>query len=897
MRGRFLICIAHLQFNIDNLINLGEKLMLSSKEIRQAFIDFFVSKDHTVVKSAPVIPINDPTLLFTNAGMNQFKNYFLGIEEPQFKRACSVQKCIRASGKHNDLEDVGKDGRHHTFFEMLGNWSFGDYYKREAIEWAWEFVTEYMGLDRKNLWVSIYRDDEEAYNIWLNNTGVERNRIIRLGNIEEGDEENFWSMGETGPCGPCSEIYYDYSPEIEKSFNEGEKSGEIIELWNLVFMEYNRLEDGTLENLPAKNIDTGMGLERATAVLQGVKSNYETDLFIPIIRRIEEITSVKMDKKNQVSFQVIADHIRALSFAIADGVLPSNEGRGYVIRRILRRAVRHGRLLGMDEAFLYRIVDSVVEIMGNPYPELREAYNHVKNVIYNEEELFLKTLDRGLDEFNRTVKDIKNKGGKVFPGKGAFILHDTYGFPLDLTRIMAEEEGLILDESGFYKEMDNQRARSQKQTKFKANFDKEQWIEFKNSDKTVFTGYDTLVQDGMRIVRYKKRDDTYYIIFDVTPFYAESGGQVGDRGVIESKSAKLEVIDVKKMSEYFVHLCKLIEGDIRNVTYTGRVDEQRRRRTMANHTATHLLHYALRNIVDRSIVQAGSLVAPDRLRFDFNHYGPVPEEKLEAIENLVNEIILKNLQINVYCDVPIEEAKRMGAVALFGEKYGEKVRVVEVEGISREFCGGTHVRRTGDIGPFKILKESSVATGIRRIEAITNIDALKFFKNLEMILKRASNLLKSGYENIPDKIQQLEERIAKLENELKKSRKRSFVDEIEKSVEKTKAGDYEIVHLSISDSSADEMREISDKIKNSLNKGVVLITSSKKGSDISSVLLAANEKAVMDGVHAGNLLREILKECGGKGGGRPHLAQGGGCKKTEIGRVINLLKKKLENVA
>ncbi len=871
--------------------------MKKSFELRESFLNYFKEKGHAVVRSSKVIPENDPTLLFTNAGMNQFKNYFLGIEEPQFKRACSVQKCIRASGKHNDLEDVGKDGRHHTFFEMLGNWSFGDYYKREAIEWAWEFVTEYMGLDRKNLWVSIYRDDEEAYNIWLNNTGVERNRIIRLGNIEEGDEENFWSMGETGPCGPCSEIYYDYSPEIEKSFNEGEKSGEIIELWNLVFMEYNRLEDGTLENLPAKNIDTGMGLERATAVLQGVKSNYETDLFIPIIRRIEEITSVKMDKKNQVSFQVIADHIRSLSFAIADGVLPSNEGRGYVIRRILRRAVRHGRLLGMDEAFLYRIVDSVVEIMGNPYPELREAYNHVKNVIYNEEELFLKTLDRGLDEFNRTVKDIKNKGGKVFPGKGAFILHDTYGFPLDLTRIMAEEEGLILDESGFYKEMDNQRARSQKQTKFKANFDKEQWIEFKNSDKTVFTGYDTLVQDGMRIVRYKKRDDTYYIIFDVTPFYAESGGQVGDRGVIESKSAKLEVIDVKKMSEYFVHLCKLIEGDIRNVTYTGRVDEQRRRRTMANHTATHLLHYALRNIVDRSIVQAGSLVAPDRLRFDFNHYGPVPEEKLEAIENLVNEIILKNLQINVYCDVPIEEAKRMGAVALFGEKYGEKVRVVEVEGISREFCGGTHVRRTGDIGPFKILKESSVATGIRRIEAITNIDALKFFKNLEMILKRASNLLKSSYENIPDKIQQLEEKIAKLENELKKSRKRSFVDEIEKSVEKTKAGDYEIVHLSISNSSADEMREISDKIKNSLNKGVVLITSSKKGSDISSVLLAANEKAVMDGVHAGNLLREILKECGGKGGGRPHLAQGGGCKKTEIGKVINLLKKKLENVA
>ena len=867
--------------------------MKKSFELRESFLSFFKEKGHTIVKSSKVVPDNDPSLLFTNAGMNQFKNYFLGIDQPPFKRACSVQKCIRASGKHNDLEDVGKDGRHHTFFEMLGNWSFGDYYKKEAIEWAWEFVTKYMNLDKKNLWVSIYKDDEEAYHIWSKMIGVDENRIIRLGNIEEGDEENFWSMGEVGPCGPCSEIYYDYSPEVEKGFEEGERSGEIIELWNLVFMEYNRRGDGTLENLPAKNIDTGMGLERAIAVLQGVKSNYETDLFKPIIASIENITSVKMKKENMVSFQVIADHIRALSFAIADGVLPSNEGRGYVIRRILRRAVRHGRLLGMDRAFLFRIVDSVVEIMGNAYPELREAYNHIVNVIHNEEELFLKTLDRGLDEFNRAVKDLKKRGINVFPGSEAFILHDTYGFPLDLTRIMAEEQGLALDESSFYKEMENQRTRSQSKSKFKAEIDQGEWVNLRNDEKTVFTGYDTLVQDNMRIIRYKKMNNTYHIIFNITPFYAESGGQLADKGIIESEGIKLEVLDVKKVSNYHVHICKLVNGKLEDGLFVGRVDEKRRRKTMANHTATHLLHYALRTIVDRSIVQAGSLVAPDRLRFDFNHYGPVADEKLEDIEKLVNDIILRNLPVNIYNDIPIEEAKKMNAIALFGEKYGERVRIVEIEGISREFCGGTHVSRTGDIGPFKIIKESSVATGVRRIEALTNIEALKFFKNIEIVLKKASQLLKSSYENVPDKILQLEEKIADLEKEIKKSRKKSFVDEIEKSIEKVKVGDYEIIHLSITDSSADEMREISDKIKATLDKGVVLITSSKKRDDVSSVLLAVSEKAVKNGIHAGNLLREILKECGGKGGGRSHLAQGGGCKKNEINKVVYKLQQLL----
>ncbi len=867
--------------------------MKSSSELRREFLDFFKSKGHVVVKSSKVIPENDPTLLFTNAGMNQFKNYFLGIEEPPYKRACSVQKCIRASGKHNDLEDVGKDGRHHTFFEMLGNWSFGDYYKREAIQWAWEFVTQIMGIDKESLWVSVYKDDDEAYFIWRDEIGVDEARIVRLGDIENGDEENFWSMGETGPCGPCSELYYDYSPENAKSFSEGESSGEIVELWNLVFMEFNRREDGTLENLPAKNIDTGMGLERATAVLQGVKSNYETDIFQPIIKNIEIVTGKAFNDKNMVSFQVIADHIRALSFAIADGALPSNEGRGYVLRRILRRAVRHGRLLGMDKPFLYRIVDSVVKKMSEAYPELKDAQRHIENVIYNEEELFYKTLDRGLEEFNKTVKMLNEKGEKVFPGEEAFLLHDTFGFPLDLTRVMAEEKGFQLDEEGFFREMEKQRSRSQQGNVFKVELDHGEWVEFRDINKTIFTGYDTLVQEDMRIIRYRKRDEIYYVVFDKTPFYAESGGQVGDQGYIIGEGVKLRVDDVKKMADFHVHICKLLEGEIRDVEYRGEVDKKRRRRTMANHTATHLLHYALRKIVNESIVQSGSYVAPDRLRFDFNHYGPLKEEEIKKIEELVNNIILENRPINIYKDVPIEEAKRMGAVALFSEKYGERVRIVEVEGISREFCGGTHVSRTGDIGPFKILKESSVATGIRRIEAVTNVDALRLFMNYEEILKKLSVMLKSGYEELPQKVMQLEEKIADLENSLKKARKRSFVEDLDKKIQKAKTGKYELVHLSITDSNPDEMREISDKIKSGLKNGVVLITSFNKESNKGMVLLSAGKDAINNGVHAGKLLKEILTACGGKGGGKPHLAQGGGCKKEDVERLFNLLKEKL----
>ena len=870
--------------------------MKKSFELRESFLKFFEEKKHTVVKSSKVIPENDPTLLFTNAGMNQFKNYFLGVETAPFKRACSVQKCIRASGKHNDLEDVGKDGRHHTFFEMLGNWSFGDYYKKEAIEWAWEFVTEYMKIDKKHLWVSIYKDDDEANDLWQTVIGVNPGRIVRLGDIENGDEENFWSMGETGPCGPCSEIYYDYSPDIKKSFNEGEKNGEIVELWNLVFMEYNRKEDGSFESLPAKNIDTGMGLERATAVLQGVRSNYETDLFTPIMSRIEEVTGTKMTGKTIVSFQVIADHIRALSFAIADGALPSNEGRGYVLRRILRRAVRHGRILGMEKPFLYSIVVSVIEIMGKAYPEIVEARTHIENVLYNEEELFFKTLDRGIEEFNKTVELLKKTGKEVFPGKEAFVLHDTYGFPLDLTRIMAEDEGFSLDEEGFYQEMEKQKSRSQKAHKFKVELEQGEWVEFRDINKTIFTGYDTLVQQDMKIVRYRRRDNLYYVVFDKTPFYAESGGQVGDIGTIEGVGVSLKVIDVKKMSDFHVHICELSRGEIEDVEYTGKVDEKRRKRTMANHTATHLLHYGLRKVVDKNIVQTGSHVAPDRLRFDFNHYGPLKEIEIQKIESLVNDIILENRKVNIYKDVPIEKAKEMGAIALFGEKYGDYVRMVEIEGISKELCGGTHVNLTGDIGPFKILKESSVSTGTRRIEAVTNIDALILFREHEKILKETSRLLRSTFDEIPEKIINLEKRIADLENEIKKIRRRSLVDEIDRKIEKVKVGNFELVHITINDSSAEEMRELSDKIKSGLENGVVFVTSIQKEKKEASVLLAADSDAVKKGVHAGDILRGILEKCSGRGGGRPHLAQGGGCLSTKIEDVFNELKKKLESL-
>jgi alanyl-tRNA synthetase len=858
---------------------------MTSGDFREAFLRFFEERGHEIVKSSPVVPHDDPTLLFTNAGMNQFKNYLLGIEPSPYRRAASVQKCIRASGKHNDLEDVGKDGRHHTFFEMLGNWSFGDYYKKEAAEWSWEFVCAVMGLSEDRLWVSVYKDDEEAYDIWLNTIGVDKKRIVKLGDIEKGDMENFWSMGDTGPCGPCSEIHYGYFPQKDEDFVRASEEGQIIELWNLVFMEFNRSQDGSLTPLPAKNIDTGMGLERALAILQHAHSNYETDLFSPLFKKMEELSGVSARADGYlVSMQVIVDHIRSLAFAIADGAVPSNEGRGYVLRRILRRAVRHGKLLGLDRPFLHLLVDSLTEEMGGAYPELEMRKAAIQSIVRNEEEMFFRTLDRGLDEFAKTVERLKKEGKRVFPGEEAFVLHDTYGFPLDLTRIMAEEEHMSLDTEGFENRMDLQRKRAKESSKFRGDYERGDWEFFRNETTTVFTGYDVTTQADMRLVKYRRSDSELFLVFDRTPFYGEAGGQVGDTGWIEGDGTRIRIKDVTRSGEIFIHLGETEAGEIRDVEYTGYVDVARRKKIMANHTATHLLHYALRRIFGPHVTQAGSLVAPDRLRFDFTHYKALTDGQIAEIEKIVNVAVLQNLPVRTHLDVPIDEAMNMGAMALFGEKYGENVRVVQVDELSTELCGGTHTERTGDIGLFKIVRESSISSGVRRVEATTHISSLEMIEKNESVLKALSETLGVPFEEIPEKVNALRQRISELEKQLKKGKKQKFEELFDYEKDVCRAGKFNLVLLRLPDHSLDELREISDRIKSKVSNAVVFLASSEGNRAV--YVLAATEDAMKNGIHSGNLLKDVLKEFGGRGGGRSHLAQGGGTAADKIDAVF-----------
>ena len=870
--------------------------MIVSSDLRKKFLDFFKKNGHKVVASSTVVPIDDPTLLFTNAGMNQFKNLFLGIETPEYRRTCSVQKCIRASGKHNDLEDVGMDGRHHTFFEMMGNWSFGDYYKREAAEWAWEFTTEILGLPTESLWVSIYKDDDEAYDIWHNGIGVDKPRLVRLGDLEKGDEENFWSMGATGPCGPCSEILYDYVPGKKKSFEEGSRTGDICELWNLVFMEFNREQDGKLVPLPEKHIDTGMGLERTLAVLQGKRSNYETDLFIPLMEKIEKLSGRSRDS-HLVSFQVISDHIRSLAFAISDGAVPSNEGRGYVLRRMLRRAARHGKILGLDRPFLHDLIDPLVGMMKDPYVELSDRQQLIERLIFNEEELFLRTLDRGLAEFERTAEKLKNKSMTVFPGKEAFLLHDTYGFPFDLTELMAREKGLSVDRVTFDREMEGQKRRARQGSKFKAEVEQGEWIKIGEDTSTRFFGYDRTDLDDMRVLKYREEENKVLLVFDRTPFYAESGGQVGDTGYVEAEGVRIGVEDVTPMGELLVHVCTLDEGSLDEKTlrlvFSGHVDVERRKRIMANHTATHLLHSALKQVVGTNATQAGSLVAPDRLRFDFNHYNRMDREQLDRIEEIVNSAIMANIPVNVKSEVPMQEAREMGAVALFGEKYGEKVRVVTVDEHSTELCGGTHAERTGDIGLFKILKEGSISSGVRRIEAVTGTQSLLLVRQGEKILDEAAMILRTNPEGIIDGLNKLVERSGDLERRLKKEKKKGMQDMFDIEKDKVVAGKYSLLHIEIPDLSGDELREVSDSVKGRVKMGVIFITSRNKGKV--GCVISVTDDAVKEGLHAGTLLEKIAPQFGGRGGGRPQLAQGGGTNpqgtEKAFERLIEIVKK------
>ena len=825
--------------------------MTSSREIRQQFFDFFKSKEHRIVPSAPVIPHGDPTLLFTNAGMNQFKDVFLGAGKRDYTRAADTQKCIRVSGKHNDLEEVGVDTYHHTFFEMLGNWSFGDYYKEEAIAWAWELLTEVWKLEKERLYATVFRTDDEAFEIWKKYLPEER--------IQRFDEkDNFWEMGDTGPCGPCSEVHYDNTPDLSGASLVNAGVPEVIEIWNLVFIQYNRKKDGSLEELTAKHVDTGMGFERICAVLQNKESNYDTDIFMPIINKIEEMSGKKynggLTDPDSIAMRVIADHVRTLSFAIADGALPGNEGRGYVLRRILRRGCRFARNLGFTEPIIYKLLPILFDNMGDVFPELLEQKVVIEKVIKGEEESFLQTLERGLEKIETIIAGLGDE--KEIPGSEAFLLYDTFGFPLDLTELIARERGYTVDTAGFDKNMKEQKERSRAARKVQSAE-----VELPVVDaSTEFLGYDELTAEGKVLYVHENQ-----VVLDKTPFYAESGGQISDTGKIILAGNEYEVVDVKKSGEAFIHIC---DRDVENLVGSmavASVDEERRRHIMRNHSATHLLHEALRETLGNHVKQAGSLVAPDYLRFDFNHFEKVSEEEITKIEKMVNQKILENIYVDTKV-LSIEEAQKNGKIKMFfGDKYGDEVRVITMDkNFSMELCGGTHVKNTAEIGLLKITSESSIAAGIRRIEAVTGKGVEEYIFNQQ--------------EKINDTLKQKDELFAKikqLEKEISGLRSQDAKGGIDEMINNAKTvGDVKILTAKLEMESVDELRTLADEIRNKLaNNGIALlaIASEDKVQLVCTVTDDLKKKAP-----AGKLIGLAARQLGGGGGGKPHMATAGG---------------------
>ena len=835
---------------------------MTSKEIRKSFIEFFEEKNHKFIRSSSVVPSDDPTLLFTNAGMNQFKPIFLDQIIPEDLRAVNSQKCIRVSGKHNDLEEVGVDTFHHTFFEMLGNWSFGDYYKREAIQWAWELFTKKWELDKERLWATVYKDDDEAFNLWLEVTDIKPERVIRC-----GKKDNFWEMGDTGPCGPCSEIHFYIGDNPEKQHASGvNNSDKYWELWNLVFIQNNRLEDGTLVELPAKHVDTGAGLERIAAVMQGKDSNYDTDLFQPVILAIQE--KAKSDyKNNPIPHRVIADHIRMLCFSIADGALPSNDGRGYVLRRILRRASRFGRSLGLEDPFMFELVSILIETMGENFPEINEKKTHIEKVIHAEETSFNDTLDRGLNHFEKII----NQGGVVdISGEDAFKLYDTYGFPLDLTQLMAREKNLNVDEEGFHDCMRKQKEKAKSSGKFKISSEPLEWISVSDKSDSVFIGYESLESDSQIIEYSKNKEGEIYLILDQTPFYAESGGQVGDRGKIMGENISLDVVDVKNKNQSIVHICKgTFEYLAPNVHCT--VEKTRRDKTRNNHTATHLLHKALKNILGDHVNQAGSLVHPDYLRFDLTHFEKITKNQIAEVEKMVTAQILENKKLEVSIK-SYDEAKSQGAEALFGEKYREEVRVVKVGEYSMELCGGTHVNRTGDIGMFKIIEESSLASGVRRIVALTGTNALEEIQRNHSVLDILQKKLNVSYPEIISRVNTLIDDKKELEKKVKKRSFTNFEHDIFSDAEKI--GEVNFILKKVNVDNMDELKSLGDQIFNKLSNGIAVLFS--EGEEKPMALIVVAKKLNESGIVAGDLAREIGSFMGGGGGGKPHMATAGG---------------------
>ncbi len=854
--------------------------MMKSAEIRDAFLKFFESKGHTIVASSSLIPGNDPTLLFTNAGMNQFKDCFLGADKRSYNRAVSSQRCVRAGGKHNDLENVGYTARHHTFFEMLGNFSFGDYFKHDAIRFAWEFLTskDWLAIPSEKLWVTVYASDDEAFDIWNKEVGVPAERIIRIGDNKGAPyaSDNFWAMGDTGPCGPCTEIFYDHGADIwgGPPGSPEEDGDRYIEIWNNVFMQFNRTADGVLHPLPAPSVDTGMGLERISAVMQHVHSNYEIDLFQHLLAAAAEATG-NHDMENK-SLRVIADHIRSCSFLVSDGVLPSNEGRGYVLRRIIRRAIRHGNQLGQKQPFFHKLVKALAEVMGDAYPELHKNQAHIEKVLLQEEEQFEKTLDKGI----AVLEDALTKlSGTEIPGKVVFTLYDTYGFPVDLTADIARERGLTVDQAGYEAAMAEQRARARAAGTFKVDYNAK-GLEFPASE---FLGYSSLaeqgkvlalVKDGQKVEQLVEGDDGV-VVLDRTPFYAESGGQAGDCGYLELGGNRIEVRDCQKQGASNLHIVRVLQGAISvGDSFSAKVDSSVRQATALNHSATHLMHAALRKVLGEHVTQKGSLVDSERLRFDFSHFEAVTADQLKAIEALVNHQIRTNSVVATeLCDM--DTAKAKGAMALFGEKYGDTVRVLTMgDGFSVELCGGTHVNRTGDIGLFRIISESGVAAGIRRIEAITGVKALELFDEVETLVDTASRSLKTNRDSLVEKLEALVAQNRKLEKDLAQLKtKLATAGSGDLSAQARDVGGVKVLALNLEGADAKSLRDTVDQFKNKLGTAVVLLAAIEGDK---AALVAGVTQDITGRVKAGDLMGYVASQLDGKGGGRPDMAQGGG---------------------
>jgi alanyl-tRNA synthetase len=872
---------------------------MKGSEIREKFLKYFEDNGHTIVPSSSLIPKDDPTLLFTNSGMVQFKNCFLGLEDRGYTRATSSQKSVRAGGKHNDLENVGYTARHHTFFEMLGNFSFGDYFKKESIFWGWEFLTVKMGLPKEKLWVTIYKDDDEAFEIWNKTIGVPAERIVRM-----GMDSNFWMMGETGPCGPCSEILYDQGPSVGCGRSECSVECDCdrhLEIWNHVFTQFDRDKEGNLHPLPKPNIDTGMGLERLAAVVQGVYSNYETDFFTPVIKFIADISGKKYkdNEDSDASMNVIADHSRAVTFLIGDGILPSNEGRGYVLRRILRRAARHGKLLGLGKPFLHDVVSVVVGVMKDAYPDLIEKEAYIRKVVFNEEQRFIETLDAGLKILSDEVAVLKKASKTVVPGDIVFKLYDTFGFPVDLTADIVKRDRLTLDMEGFEKAMEAQREKARES--WKGSGEKTVSTSYQKLSlqgvKTTFVGYEGVTEARSRVVAMLKDDELVdtlgegengEVFVEFTPFYGEAGGQVGDTGIIEGKGLLFEVWETQSPVEGIVaHIGKIKKGKIEvGDDVVLKVDVGNRRATEAHHSGTHVLNAALRSVLGDHVKQSGSLVNPERLRFDYTHFSKIEEDELHRIESIANDIIRRNMPVHTEI-LPREEAMKSGAQAVFDEKYAEEVRVVKMGDASMELCGGTHVLRTGDIGILKIVHESAIAAGVRRIEALTGREALKYVREVEGELKKSAGLLKANPLELSERVEKILKHQRELEKEIEALRGKLAAKDTSGLIDQVREiKGVRVLSALVDVSDVKTMRDLGDKLKDKIRSGIILLGS--KAAD-KAMLLCMVTKDLTDRYHAGNIIKEIAPIVGGSGGGRPDMAQAGGPKPENVKQALDRL--------